>query len=181
MKVKFTSTLKIINTESVPQLSLLKLLEGESWTLRFTDNPERSEETTTSHILGPRGTCLVSSVPSEQRNLGAARGRTLPVSACAQRWMAVARSTDTTESRGKTNSSTPSNLPGGLGRTNPGAVWDRTLLVSCCTQNWADLTTLSTQIWLKENRSTGVLTHRLTGGLSYYQRQQNKSTSETTW
>jgi len=39
---------------------------------------------------------------------------------------------------------------------------------------------LCTQIQLKENRSTGVLTHRLTGGSSHCQRQQNKLTPETT-
>lgn len=106
--------LPIPRAEPVPQLSVCNSQGRKSCTLRGVNTPESSEETTTStHISGPRRTCLVSSGPSGHRNLTAVIGRTLSVSACNRGWKPVARRPDTPETRGKTSSFTPSNSPEG--------------------------------------------------------------------
>lgn len=101
--------------ERVPQFSVPKSHGGESWTLKHMDNRDSSKETTTSaHIPGPRGTCLVPSMPCGHKKLGADGGRTFAISAWTQSWKQVARNTATPESRGTTNPSALSSLPSGI-------------------------------------------------------------------
>jgi len=64
------------------------------------------------------------------------------------------------------------------GYTNPGAVWDRTLLVSAYTRNWPSPIALCTQIQLKENRSTGILTHSLQEGQATLETERQASTRD---
>jgi len=87
----------------VPQFSVYKSCGGQSRTLRSLDNPENTEEITTSgHILGTRSTLLE---PAGHTNLGAVKDRILTVSACTQNRKLVSKSTDSLESTSKTKTS----------------------------------------------------------------------------
>ena len=93
------------------------------------------------------------------------------------------RNVDTPVSSGKTISSDQISGPRGthpvpLGHRNQGTAWDRILLVSICTLEL--YTTLYTQSSPERTGLPGVLTHRLAGGTSQSQRQQDQMKPEIT-
>lgn len=94
--------------------TLLLLILYKVW---HADNPESSEENTTSaHISGQTGTRLEL---SRQREQGAVRKKILSVSVCTQSWKPVSRSTDISDSRGKTTTCAPRDPSGVFGTQEP--------------------------------------------------------------
>jgi len=134
---------------------------------------------------------------SGYRKIGAVSGRNLLGPACAQNWTELVAQLSVPKSRGGESwtlrsADAPENSeettlcphsrpkrksPSAMHR-DQGAVRGRTVLASACAESWKPVTrstyttesrALCSQMQLKENRPTGALTHRPTGGSSHCQ------------